>query len=128
LDESALIVAGLGAVTVAITLVYFRFVRLPRPPLGKFDRSDVGVLLALIATAPYLYIALPPVAVSCLVGVGLLSTLSIALKPLIGRSRWLVVATLLVTDALLVSLGSAALAYAANDALAMLAITAIANV
>jgi hypothetical protein len=128
LDKPALIVAGLCAVTVAITLVYFRFVRLPRPPLGKFDPSDVGVLLAVIASAPYLYIALPPAAVSSLVAVGLLSTLSIALKPLIGRTRWFAVLLLLTADALLVSIGSASLAYAANDALAVLAIAAIANI
>jgi hypothetical protein len=128
LDESALMVASLGAVTVTITLVYFRFVRLPRPPLGKFEASDLGIVLTLIAGAPYLYIALPPLAVSSLIGVGLLSTLSIALKPLLGRARWIAVATLLTADALLVSIGSTPLADAANDALAVLAIAAIANV
>jgi hypothetical protein len=128
MGEPALIVAGLGMLTVAITLAYFRSVRLPRPPLGRFDPSDVGILLALLASAPYLYVALPPLVVSVLVGAGLLSTLSIALKPLIGRARWFAVVALLATDALLVRVGSASLGYAANDALAVLAITAIANV
>lgn len=128
MGEPAFIVAGLAALTVATTLGYFTLVRLPRPPLGAFDLSDVGILLALIISAPYLYLALPPVAASSLIGVGLLSTLSIALRPVIKRARWVVVGTLLAGDALLVSIGSAWLACAANDAVAILAITAIANI
>jgi hypothetical protein len=128
LGEAALIVSGLAAGTVAITLAYFTRVPLARPPLGTFDLTDVVILLALIVGAPYLYIALPPVAVSSIIGVGLLSTLSIALKPVISRARGIIVFTLLAADALLVSVGSASLAYAANDALAVLTIAAIANI
>jgi hypothetical protein len=128
LGESALIVCGLAAVTVAITLAYFTHVPLARPPLGAFDLTDVVILLAVIVSAPYLYIAVPPVAVSSIIGVGLLSTLSITLKPVISRARGLTVFTLLATDALLVSIGPASLAYAANDALAVLTIASIANI
>jgi hypothetical protein len=128
MSESAFVVAGLAILTVAITLAYLTHVELPRPPLGVLDGSDVGIFLALIVAAPYLYLALPPVACSSLVGIGLLSTLSVALKPVVGRPRWFVVATLLAADAMLVSIGSRSLAYAANDVLAMLAIVAIANI
>jgi hypothetical protein len=128
MSESALVIAGLAVLTVAITLAYLTHVELPRPPLGVFDRSDVGILLAVIVSAPYLYVALPPVAASCLIGIGLLSTLSIALKPVVSRARWVVVSTLLAADAMLVSIGSRSLACAANDALAILAIVAIANI
>jgi hypothetical protein len=128
MSESALVVASLAVFTVAITLAYLTHVQLPRPPLGVFDRGDAGILLTLIVTAPYLYVALPPVAGSILIGVGLLSTLSIAFKPVVSRARWFVVPTLLAVDATLVSVGSRSLAYAANDAIAMLAIATIANI
>jgi hypothetical protein len=120
-------VASLAILTVAIALAYFTRVRLPRPPIGVLGLRDVAILLALIVAMPYLYLALPPAVVSGLIALGLLSTLTLCLQPLIGRARWLVVPALLVLDVLLVSRGSPSAAAAANDAVAMLTVAAVAN-
>jgi hypothetical protein len=115
-------------VTVLATLGYFLHVPLARPTIGTLGLGDVATLFAMIILAPCLYIVLPPVAVSAAVCVGLLSSLLLILEPLIGRARWPVVLSLLALDGALVAIGSSTAACAANDALAVLAVAAIANI
>ena len=53
------IVFAFAAGAIVLASVYFRRVRMPRPPLGVFNRADVLIMLATIALMPYLYLALP---------------------------------------------------------------------
>jgi hypothetical protein len=53
------IVFAFAAGAIVLASVYFRRVRMPRPPLGVFNRADVLIMMATIALMPYLYLTLP---------------------------------------------------------------------
>jgi hypothetical protein len=128
LSNPALGLVCLAAVTMLATLGYFTHVPLARPTIGTLELGDVAILFALIVLAPCLYIVLPPAAVSAAVCLGLVSSLLLILEPMIGRARWPVVLALLAIDGTFVATGSPTAACAANDALAVLALAAIANI
>jgi hypothetical protein len=97
--------------------------------LGVFNVFDVAVLVAIIAAAPYLYLALPQWGVSALLGVALLNTFLLAAEPLLRRPiRWTLVILLLAADTAAAELACAAVAFAANDVIAVLAVAAVANI
>jgi hypothetical protein len=128
MPDPALGLAGLAAATLLATLGYFTHVPLARPTIGALDLSDVAVLFVMITLAPCLYVVLPPTAVAAVVCVGLVSSLLLILEPLVGRANWPVVLALVAIDGALVSIGPTPAACAANDALAVLALMAIANI
>jgi hypothetical protein len=127
--DAALVVAAAATASVGISLCYFRRWELRRPALGVFNVFDVAVLVAVIAAAPYLYLALPRWGVSALLGVALLNTFLLAAEPLLRRPiRWTVVTLVLAADIAAASLGSPAIVFAANDVVAVLAVAAVANI
>ncbi len=85
-----------GVILVGVTLVtggallYFRKVRLERPPVGTFNGRDIVILLAFISALPFLYGYLPYWLITCLLIVTFASALSIGFTPVLGRGRtWL---------------------------------------
>jgi hypothetical protein len=77
-------------------LVYFRRVRMDRPPVGTFNARDVVVLLIVIGVLPFVYGWLPIPLVTCLLAVTFASALYIGYRPLLGPAGiWLGIGLLL---------------------------------
>jgi hypothetical protein len=74
----------------ACALLYFRRVRLDRPPIGTFNARDIGILLTIITALPFLYAAVPLWVLTAFLVIGFASSLSIGYRPLLGERRlWL---------------------------------------
>ena len=55
-----LLITGLGALGIPVcALLYFRHVRLPRPPIGVFDQNDLLTICLVIIVLPLLYLVMP---------------------------------------------------------------------
>jgi hypothetical protein len=85
-----------GVVLVGVTLVslgallYFRRVRMDRPPIGAFNGRDVAILLGFIAVLPFLYGTLPNWLITCLLLLTFASSLSIGYRQVVGTTpAWL---------------------------------------
>lgn len=99
------IVVGLvgSLATSACALVYFRRVRLPRPPIGTFNGRDLTVLACFIVALPVLYVTVPPSVLTGFLVVTFLSALTIALRPLFPVRLLLVVVPIALTANLVVT-------------------------
>ncbi len=85
-----------GVLFVGVTLVvsgallYFRRVRMDRPPIGTFNGRDIVILLAFISALPFLYGYLPYWLITCLLIVTFSSALYFGYNPVLGPARtWL---------------------------------------
>jgi hypothetical protein len=81
------IVFAYAAGAVMLAWVYFRRVRMPRPPLGVLNRSDVLLMMVAIVLVPYLYLALPLWFVGVLLGALTIGILYFTLEP-VAMPRW----------------------------------------
>ncbi|MFK8909073.1 hypothetical protein, partial [Streptomyces sp. YS-3] len=86
LAQALTLLASLATV-VALAALYLRHVRMPRPPVGRFVRSDIAVMTATLVSMPFLYLHLPRVLVTCAFGVVFLGACSLALAPVMGGRR-----------------------------------------
>ncbi|MEU8699446.1 hypothetical protein AB0C61_17600 [Streptomyces sp. NPDC048680] len=87
---SAAALVGLNACVAAITAagaVYFGRVRMPRPPVGRYELPDVAVVSAVVVAAPLVYLELPRAAVAVVFGLVLCAALQFTLAPLFGGGR-----------------------------------------
>ncbi|WP_240799197.1 hypothetical protein [Streptomyces sp. A0958] len=81
---------GLNCCVAVITLAglaYFGRVRMPRPPVGRYELADVAVVFAVVVAAPLLYLELPRTAVAVVFGLVLCAALQFTLAPLTGGGR-----------------------------------------
>ncbi|MFC8077471.1 hypothetical protein ACFUN8_18290 [Streptomyces sp. NPDC057307] len=88
--STAIALVGLNCAVAAITVAgagYFARVRMPRPPVGKYELPDVAVMTAVVVAAPLVYLALPRTAVAVVFGLVLCAALQFTLAPLIGGGR-----------------------------------------
>jgi plastocyanin len=114
-------------------LVYFRHVRLPRPPIGAFNGRDVTVLAIFIVTLPLLYVALPPGVLTAFLMLTFFSALMIALRPLASARLLLVAVPALLTANLAVTKAMDDLAaglqvyWVLNSAIVVIAAVGVAN-
>lgn len=89
LTEFGLILTGVTLVSGG-SLLYFRRVRMERPPVGTFNGRDIVILLAFIATLPFLYAVLPNWLITCLLVITFASSLFIGYRPVLGATgAWL---------------------------------------
>jgi hypothetical protein len=89
LTEFGVILTGVTLVSVG-ALVYFRRVRIERPPIGTFNGRDIIILLAFIVTLPFLYALLPNWLLTCLLVITFASSLFIGYRPVLGATAaWL---------------------------------------
>jgi hypothetical protein len=87
--EFAVVLVGVTAVCSG-ALLYFRRVRMERPPIGTFNGRDIVILLGFIVTLPFLYGYLPIWLITCLLVVTFTSALYLGYQPVLGRARtWL---------------------------------------
>jgi hypothetical protein len=80
-----------GAIVVCSgALLYFRRVRVDRPPVGTFNARDVVILLVFVGILPFVYGWLPVPLVTCLLALTFGSALYIGYRPLLGPAgTWL---------------------------------------
>jgi hypothetical protein len=92
-----LCVAVLGALATSLgALFYLRRVRLDRPAIGRFNGRDVVILFVFLATLPVFYLLLPQWAVTSLLALTFMASLSIGFGPVLGSTRvWLGIGVLL---------------------------------
>jgi len=89
LTEFGVLVVG---VTLVITgaLLYFRRVRIERPPIGTFNGRDIVILLLFISVLPFLYGYLPYWIITCLLILTFASALYIGYHQVLGPGwTWL---------------------------------------
>lgn len=92
-----LCVSLIGAVSTSLCAVlYLRRVRLERPAIGVFNGRDIAILVVILATLPTIYITLPRWAVTGLLTLTFVASLSIGYRPLLNPGRlWLGIGILL---------------------------------
>lgn len=89
LTEFGVVMFGVTLVC-AGALLYFRRVRMERPPVGTFNGRDIVILLGFIAVLPFLYGTLPNWLITCLLVLTFASSLSIGYRQLLGTTGvWL---------------------------------------
>lgn len=93
----ALVVALVGTlVTITLSAVYMRLVRLERPAVGTFNGSDIVVVFGFIVFLPLLYVIMPLEPLLVVLGLVFTSALFFGLRPLIGPTpTWLVIGVLI---------------------------------
>ncbi|MEV7405328.1 hypothetical protein AB0N93_33660 [Streptomyces sp. NPDC091267] len=87
---SAAALVGLNCCVAAVTAAgaaYFGRVRMPRPPVGRYELPDVAVVSAVVVAAPLFYLELPRVVVAVVFGLVLCAALQFTLAPLFGGGR-----------------------------------------
>ena len=89
LTEFGVLVVGVTLVTSG-ALLYFRRVRMERPPIGTFNGRDIVILLLFISVLPFLYGYLPYWLITCLLIITFASALYIGYNGIFGRGwTWL---------------------------------------
>jgi hypothetical protein len=107
---------------------YLRRVRLPRPPVGRFNHSDVVIMTGLLVALPFVYLALPVLVVSIVFAVMFFGTAQLTLGPVIGGRPATAVAGLLVAASALAELtGYSTAVLVVNAVLIATALTGVAN-
>ena len=87
--EFAVILVGVTLVCIG-ALVYFRRVRVERPPVGTFNGRDIVILLAFVSLLPFLYGNLPYWLITCLLILTFSSALYFGYHAILGRGwTWL---------------------------------------
>lgn len=82
--------------TIGVSVLYLRHVRLDRPAIGTFRGVDIVVVFGFIVTLPLLYLVLPLTPLLVVLGLTFTSALWFGLRPLLGPSTtWAVVGTLI---------------------------------
>jgi hypothetical protein len=113
---AVLMVLGFASCTLVLSWVYFRRYTLARPPIGVFNLTDVGLMIAGIVLVPVLYLALPTWLVSGLLILGAVSALFLAWEPVLRWSWAIWVASLLPVGLTILLAGrNGVLFYVANN-------------
>jgi hypothetical protein len=95
LTEFGVVIVGSIMVSAA-ALLYFRRVRMERPPVGTFNGRDVVILLVFICTLPFLYAIFPNWLITWLLVLTFASSLYIGYRQLLGTvGVWLGIGVLI---------------------------------
>ncbi|MDQ2716721.1 MAG: hypothetical protein M3Z08_17585 [Chloroflexota bacterium] len=114
-------------------LLYFRRVRLERPPVGTFNNRDIIIIVVFIITLPLLYLVLPSVALTGFLILTFSSASYIALRPLMRlRYLWpliilLIVVNIVVTETLLGTRQGWQVYWVLTSAIVLIAVVGISN-
>ncbi|MFI1100783.1 hypothetical protein [Streptomyces melanogenes] len=116
------------AVLIALAALYLRHVRMPRPPVGRFVRSDIAVMTVTLVSMPLIYLHLPRALTACAFGAVFLGACSMALAPVVGGRRGAAVALALGAFILSAHLARwVPVRIAAGDLLLALAVIGVSN-
>lgn len=125
------VVFALYALALGLSLAYFARVRMPPPPIGVMNLSDVAVAMGCIVLVGYLHVLMPAAVATAFLAVVMGTLFLLLLEPLVGRAIW---RWALASGLVALGLASPHLApgdpnvyTAVNDALIVLAVVAVAN-
>ncbi|MEU3465748.1 hypothetical protein ABZ721_38155 [Streptomyces sp. NPDC006733] len=124
----ALALVGALCATIAASALYLRRVAMPRPPVGRFTRSDIAVMAVVLMTLPLVYLHLPGTVVGVVFGTVFTAACGTGLAPLTGGR--VAAATAVALGALVVASGLARwdpLHIVCGDLLLVLAVIAVTN-
>ncbi|MFB6988023.1 MULTISPECIES: hypothetical protein [unclassified Streptomyces] len=128
---NAAALVGLNCCVLAVTAAgaaYFGRVRMPRPPVGRYELPDVAVMYAVVVVAPLLYLVLPRAAVAIVFGLVLCAALQFTLSPLTGGGRaWAVASASVAITAGLASANLPLAVMVLTDVLLAVAVVGVAN-
>lgn len=96
----SLSVAILGTlISIGVSLLYLRHVRMDRPAIGTFKGVDIAVLFGFIVALPLFYLVLPLTPLLVALGLTFASALWFGLRPMVGATAtWIVTATVLAAN------------------------------
>lgn len=119
---------GCVALLVAAALVYHAKLRMPRPAIGVYNRSDILIMSLLVVVMPILYVRISGVLVSVFFGLMCYVALQVALAPLArGRASWLIAAALCAADVVCTEWAGPHGAMVVNDVVIGIAVIGAAN-
>ncbi len=130
-QTSVNLISALG--TAVIAVIYFRRVRLERPPVGVFNSRDILMVLCLLTSLPFLYLIVPSVVLTGFLILTFSSALYIALRPFLRpRYLWpliiaLLIINIIVTETLLGTRSGWQLYWVVTDAIVLVAIVGVSN-
>jgi hypothetical protein len=114
-----MVLSGLG---------YFARVRLPRPPVGRFNRSDVIIMSCLLVVLPFGYLLVPDEVVSAVFAVMFFAAVQLTLAPLLGgRPAGVIALALVAGTAAAALLGYDAAVLVLNGVLIAVAVVGVTN-
>ncbi|MEV5574295.1 hypothetical protein AB0L06_30035 [Spirillospora sp. NPDC052269] len=81
-------------------VLYFRRVRVPRPPVGTFNGRDIVVMMGFVLALPFVYLALPGGVLPVVLALVFSGGLTVGYQPIVGRTplRWALILALLGVD------------------------------
>jgi len=85
MPASLFVVYAFALVTAVGGWMYFRRLRVSRPPIGVVNLRDAIILIAVLVLMPYLYLSLPLVVISALLVIVVLSALHLTLEPVLSH-------------------------------------------
>lgn len=94
MSVGTLVLAGHAGLALLASWGYFRQVRMARPPLGVFTRSDMVIVMGMIVAVPYAYLAMPLWLVGVVLGLLTAGIVYATLEPM-AAPRWVVWLTVL---------------------------------
>ncbi|HEU5230196.1 MAG TPA: hypothetical protein VFU49_20415 [Ktedonobacteraceae bacterium] len=116
-----------------LAVIYFRYVRLDRPPVGVFNSRDILMILCFLTSLPFLYLIVPSYVLTGFLILTFSSALYIVLRPFLRpRYLWLLVIFLLavnimVTETLLGTRSGWQLYWVLTDIIVLGAIVGVSN-
>ncbi|GIG21709.1 hypothetical protein Cch01nite_24330 [Cellulomonas chitinilytica] len=85
--------------TMALSVLYLRHVRMERPAIGTFNGVDVVVVFGFIVVLPLLYLVLPLTPLLVVLGLTFTSALVFGLRPVLGpAATWIVVGVVIAAN------------------------------
>ena len=113
---------------IALASGYLRRYRLPRPPVGRFNRSDVVIMSCLLVALPFGYLAAPIQLVSGVFAVMFLGTAQLTLAPVLGGRPAALVGLVLVAATIAAGVtGHQSAVLVLNGVLITIALVGVAN-
>ncbi|WP_327229258.1 hypothetical protein [Streptomyces murinus] len=107
---------------------YFHRVRMPRPPVGRYELPDIAVMCVVVAAAPLLYLFLPRAAVATVFGLVLCTALQFTVAPLTGAGRaWLIAVAAVAANGVLALLDRPLAVMVLTDVLLVVAVAGVAT-
>jgi hypothetical protein len=80
-----LVVGALIVATIAVAHLYFRTVRIARPPVGRYNLRDVVFMMLAVVVLPPLYLKVPTWLVTVVLGMVFVAVLQFTLAPVLPR-------------------------------------------
>lgn len=125
---SGLLLDGMALGSVVLALVYLAKVRMPRPPVGRFNRADIVIMVVLLVVLPFAYLHAPTGLVATVFAIVILTGVQFTLAPLIGgRTAFAVAVAVCAAELTARLLGAHGGVTAGNDVAVVVIVVGVTN-